>query len=269
MSHKWFRMYSEFATDPVVQSLAFEDQRHYVMILCFKCSGVLDRNISPKERNRIILRGLGLDSVAGDEAKRRLMDIGVIDKNWQPKNWDKRQFISDDSTARVHKHRKNKESCNVSVTPPDTDTDTDVNLSSSLRSEDKLKPPVSPVHENSSTDAASATEQTASVPAGDLPEQRGSGKRVRGSKRCPADFVVTADMRKWAAQSCPNLDIEAESAAFRDHEFAAARSDWPAAWRNWMRRTTKFARPNHAPQAPKNAAFRPFPGTEHDKDPRR
>lgn len=115
-NYTWFRMYSEFATDPVVQTLAFEDQRHYVMILCFKCSGILDRPINAKERNRIILRGLGLDSVAGDEARRRLIDVGLIDKNWQPLAWEKRQFISDNSSARVRKHRKNKEPGNVSVT---------------------------------------------------------------------------------------------------------------------------------------------------------
>jgi len=42
------------------------------------------------------------------------------------RNWDKRQFVSDSSTARVREHRARvKQQCNVSVTPPDTDTDTD------------------------------------------------------------------------------------------------------------------------------------------------
>jgi hypothetical protein len=85
-------MYAEFATDPVVQSLAFDDQRHYVVLLCLKCSGVLDRDIDKKSRDRIICRGLGLDPSAASETKRRLMDVGLINKDWQPKNWDKRQF---------------------------------------------------------------------------------------------------------------------------------------------------------------------------------
>jgi len=44
-------------------------------------------------------------------------------------NWSKRQFKSDDVTARVHKHRKvttqRNVSCNVSETDQITDTDTD------------------------------------------------------------------------------------------------------------------------------------------------
>lgn len=132
MSYSWFRMYAEFAHDPVLQSLAFEDQRHYVMILCLKCAGVLDRNISAQSRNRIILRSLGLDSVAADEAKRRLLDVGLVDKNWQPLAWEKRQFISDSSTERARKSRKKKETGNVSATLPErsgndpyTDTESD------------------------------------------------------------------------------------------------------------------------------------------------
>ncbi len=34
----WFRMYSEFATDPKVQMLSESDQRRYVMLLCLRCS---------------------------------------------------------------------------------------------------------------------------------------------------------------------------------------------------------------------------------------
>ena len=61
MSKPWFRMYHEFAGDPVIQALAFEDQRHFVMLLCLKCSGLLDRDFpSPDFRSRMIVRGLGL-----------------------------------------------------------------------------------------------------------------------------------------------------------------------------------------------------------------
>ena len=126
----WFRLYAEFATDPVVQSLAFEDQRHFVILMCFKCNGLLDRNISKSMKEKIILRGLGLDPVTGSEVKRRLIDAGLIDNFWQPNAWNKRQYKSDKSTERVNKYRKNKEPCNVSETllkqecnGPETDTD--------------------------------------------------------------------------------------------------------------------------------------------------
>lgn len=165
MSLPWFRMYAEFATDPVVQSLAFEDQRHYTMVLCMKCAGILDRNISPRSRNRIILRSLGLDSVAADEAKRRLMEVGLVNKNWQPKGWEKRQFKSDTSTERVHKSRKNKETGNVSEAvmersemPPETEADTE--------SEGLLSSPPPPVLGSQEEEPHDLKE----LQAGDLPE---------------------------------------------------------------------------------------------------
>src|SRR3990167_10512408 len=116
MTNPWFRMYSEFATDPVVQLLSFNDQRHYVVILCLKCQGVLDRKLSQENRNRIICKGLGLDQATSEEVKRRLVDVGFIDNNWQPTSWDRRQFKSDNSSERVRKYRENKEDDNVSET---------------------------------------------------------------------------------------------------------------------------------------------------------
>jgi hypothetical protein len=120
MALSWFRMYAEWASDPVVQSLAFEDQRHHAVILCLKCNGTLDRDISPDHRERIIIRGLGLDTVTASEAKRRLMEVGLIDAEWHPKGWDKRQFTSDISTDRVRNYRKNKKAGNVSGTLQET-----------------------------------------------------------------------------------------------------------------------------------------------------
>jgi len=118
MANPWFRMYSEFASDPVAQSLSFDDQRHYLIILCLKCQGVLDRKLLPLNRTRIILRGLGLDDLVANEVRRRLMEVGFITDDWQPIAWNKRQFISDNSTERSRKSRNNKTSCNDDGTNP-------------------------------------------------------------------------------------------------------------------------------------------------------
>lgn len=135
MSLPWFRMYAEFSGDPIVQSLSFDDQRHYIVLLCLKCSGLLDRDISPQSRRELIVaRGLGLDAATASEVKRRLSEIGLIAKDWHPSAWDKRQFVSDVSTKRVRKHRKENEVGNVSETEncssgnsPETETETEQN----------------------------------------------------------------------------------------------------------------------------------------------
>lgn len=141
MSLPWFRMYAEFATDPVVQAMSFEDQRHYIMILCLKCSGVLDRPISKKERARIIGKALGLEQKEVDNLRRRFARLQLCGPNLQPTAWSQRQYASDNSTERVRKWRKYNESGNV--TPPSPkrfgngpDTDTDLNP--------PLTPPLSP-----------------------------------------------------------------------------------------------------------------------------
>ena len=59
--------------------------------------------------------------------------------------------------------------------------------------------------------------------------------RPKASKRCPDDFVVTAELRQWAQSETPGVDVEFETAAMRDYAYAKAHTDWPAAWRNWMR----------------------------------
>jgi hypothetical protein len=129
---QWFRLHAEFAADPVVQSLAFEDQRHFVVLLCHKCGGLLDRKLPSDRRELIIARALGLDPTTAAEVKRRLVEVGLIDESWQPAAWDKRQFISDDSADRVRKHRKNKQTGNGDVTlqnrygnGPETETETE------------------------------------------------------------------------------------------------------------------------------------------------
>lgn len=69
-------------------------------------------------------------------------------------------------------------------------------------------------------------------PAGVEPKRQ---KLSRPLKRCPDAFVVTDEMRAWASTATPGVDLDAETAKFRDHEFAKGRSDWLATWRNWIR----------------------------------
>lgn len=64
--------------------------------------------------------------------------------------------------------------------------------------------------------------------------------RYRASKRCPPTFVVTEQLRAWAAEKFPNVDVDAQTEAFMDHEFRTAKRDWEAAWRGWIRRAPEF-----------------------------
>jgi hypothetical protein len=59
---------------------------------------------------------------------------------------------------------------------------------------------------------------------------------ARATRKCPASFDLTDELHSWAREKVRGVDLEHETAKFRDHTFARAISDWPGAWRNWMRK---------------------------------
>jgi hypothetical protein len=201
-------MYAEFATDPDIQSLAFEDQRHYIVVLCLKCSGTLDKEYPTVERRyAVIRRTLGLDSTAIDECKRRLMEAGLIDCHWQPVAWDKRQFLSDSSTERVQRFRERQR--NVSETPPETDTE-----------------------------SYTETEKK---------EEEGTRSRSRPASHLPEDFELTDERRRVATTEGldPQRTFEKFCNYWRSASGQRARKrNWDAAWRYWCQNDRSGGKPS-------------------------
>ena len=112
MANPWFRLYSEFAHDPKVQMLSEAMQRRYVMLLCLRCSEVLE---TLHETEIAFQLRLSTDEL--EQTKQLFISKNFIDKHWNLLNWDKRQFVSDSSTMRVAKHRsKKKQVSNVDET---------------------------------------------------------------------------------------------------------------------------------------------------------
>ncbi|NCC41422.1 MAG: hypothetical protein EOM21_18750 [Gammaproteobacteria bacterium] len=134
---QWFRFYTEFATDPKVQTLTEAMQRRLVMLFCLQGSG--DYEHLDQDEVAFALR---IDIETLHETFHLFQKKGFLDENCLIKNWDKRQYKSDKSTERVKKHRDKskgkqdetpmKRFSNGDVTPPDTDTDTDIDRDKSL-----------------------------------------------------------------------------------------------------------------------------------------
>lgn len=74
-------------------------------------------------------------------------------------------------------------------------------------------------------------------------------QRKRGARVVPDDFEVTPDMAAWARASHPGVDIQAQTAAFRDHEFKDSKTDFVKAWRNWIRRADALPMVRAGPQS--------------------
>ncbi len=147
MAYAWFRLYFEWATDPKIQMLSEVDQRRFIMLLCLRCgnghvtlheTGDLLHETKVALHETKVAFQLRISEAQWDKTKAHLLAQNLIDELGNPTAWDKRQFVSDSSTARVSKHRSRKKQaakeapestvkkCNVTVTPPDTDTDTDI-----------------------------------------------------------------------------------------------------------------------------------------------
>lgn len=101
--NSWFRMYSEFANDPKVQSMAENMQRRLAMLFCLRCGDVL-RTLGEAE----IAFALRISDGELAETKALFLSKGFISEDWEIANWDKRQFVSDSSTERTRKYRSKK-----------------------------------------------------------------------------------------------------------------------------------------------------------------
>lgn len=131
MANPWFRFYSEFMSDPKVQLLTEFNQRRLVMLFCMRCNG----DVTLQDVH--VTFTLRISEQEWSESKARFVASGFIDSENNLLNWNKRQYVSDSSTARVAKHRalqkqENVTTCNVTVTPPEQN-----------RTEQKQKKPLS------------------------------------------------------------------------------------------------------------------------------
>lgn len=109
---KWLKLYTEILDDPKIRLLAFEDRWHYVALLCCKAEGLQDERDGIWER--LLRVKLGLAEVEFDSLKKRLIEVCLIDSNWNPTGWDKRQGAKDEKGAeRQRKYREKQKKRNV------------------------------------------------------------------------------------------------------------------------------------------------------------
>lgn len=78
----WFRLYSDSIDNEKLRLLAFEDRWHFVAILCCKNQGIIDSSDHLLERKLSVKLGVQLREL--EEIKRRLVEVNLIDENWQP-----------------------------------------------------------------------------------------------------------------------------------------------------------------------------------------
>lgn len=109
-SRTWFRLYTEFASDPKVQLLDETLQRRFIMLLCLAGAGITPTD-SVSEVDFLLRIGVS----ECEKTRSILVSKGLIDDKWFPKKWTKRQFESDSSTERVKRFRKRQKAVTEDV----------------------------------------------------------------------------------------------------------------------------------------------------------
>lgn len=94
---KWFKLHNDIIHDPKVRCLAFEDRWHFVALMCLTNDGTLDEPI--EFRHQLMEIELGLTGIDLSNLKQRLQRLGLINDDWKPRNWDKRQESKDTTGA--------------------------------------------------------------------------------------------------------------------------------------------------------------------------
>jgi len=112
-------------------------------------------------------------------------------------------------------------------------------------------PPSTPADGTSTTvDAASTTVDSSLSYIGGLIESEISSPPAASKRgaRLPEPFVLTAEMKIWARETVPEVDIRDQTQRFVDYWRAqpgqrGVKLDWLATWRNWMRSARDRMRP--------------------------
>jgi hypothetical protein len=204
-------MYSDFIHDEMIEMLAFEDQRHFVFLLCMKNAGSLDKDYPVAGMlDAVVSKRLGIFGEALVSAKRRLVETGLIDANWQPTGWDKRQFVSDANPTNAERQKRYREAHkstvtdsnvtrNVTVTLTDTDTDTD-------------------------TDKKNTKTRAIAPPDGVTDSVWQDFKAIRKTKKAAITQTAINKIRAQAAKAGVSLQIALETCCERG--WASFNADW-------------------------------------------
>lgn len=179
---------------------------------------------------------------------------GVVTSGGNVSAWEKRQPKREDDTAAERKRRQREREHELKMADGVTGN----------RSRDVTQSHADVTHGHDRGEESREEQIQDSPPASRVPPAD-AGRKPRAIKRCPDGFDADP-LRAWAASEAPRADFERELAKFRDHTFKTAHSDWPAAFRNWLRRASDDAakRPQSFMAEKKDEMSKWFKGTSLD-----
>lgn len=118
--------------------------------------------------------------------------------------------------------------------------------------------------DRSVTDGAGSADAAPSpshpIPSHPTPPNGGEDRPRKRGSRLDASWTPDRNLIAAMRTECPGVDLEAEHRVFVDYWIAqpgqkGVKTDWPATWRNWMRRKATDIRPGR-PTSPSRGAQR-------------
>lgn len=235
---QWFRMYAEAVDDEKLRLLAFEDRWHFVALLCLKTMGTLDSDAPHLERRIALKLGLQLPQLA--ELQRRLIDVGLIDDNWQPIKWSDRQFESDVSTERVRRYRMKRQG----------------NVSETVQEQSRAE-----------TEQSRAEQKPTRARGGDSPDSKTRGEANPPPGLDPAVWSRWCNYRREIRKPLKPASIPAAQralAAFGSDQAAVVEQSVAHGWQGLF-----ALKPNGAAKPEPVRTWRPEPGDDETAEPQR
>lgn len=237
---RWFRHYAGMMSDPKFGGVARFCKRSRAEVLfvwgcLLESASEYDSAVYSWDADAMA-ELLGIETEEAQAIHDGLAAKGLI-ADGRIGSWDKRQFTSDDSKERVKAHRKRKKAvtgqpantnvtgCNGDVTAPEAETDTDTDTTTIAKALVVVAPK--------------------------------SALKPKPTMRCPDAWSPSKeDLDVGAEEGFSPGEIDRELAKIRDFEFATARADWSAVFRNWLRRAaeTRPTRQGQAHERPHHSA---------------
>lgn len=220
----WFKVDDGFWSHPKTATLSDAAVTLWVRAGAYSCQHLTDGVIS-----RPVLRLVGTPDAAEELVAARLWLEDA--EGWRFHDWDHYQPTKADVEAeraaareRMRERRRNKKGRFEGSSP---EQPANVPEKFGVRSSTPTRP--------------DPTRPSISNEIDEKPRKRGT--------RIPEPFMLTNDMREWAAIETPTVDIDAATRRFVDYWRAetgakATKLDWVATWRNWLRRDADNKRPN-------------------------
>jgi hypothetical protein len=229
---QWFRFYSEALEDPKVQRLPAPVFKTWVNLLCLASKSDAGGVLPSPEDCAFALR-MDLDTYVQQTTE--LLERGLIDAHddhLSVHNWEGRQKRSDNVTARVHKHREQKQQGETFQ----------------KRSGNGLEK--NRVEKSREEEIRGESAGADAPPAARVAPPQKAPRVVKHP--LPADFPLTPERRAWLQEHRPDLDAEMAHDEFCTYwrsvrlEERGKKTDWEMTWQNGMLRSRMVRAPARA-----------------------